>query len=211
MQARDRHALRRHCAVLSICVLVLVACGSSSSATPSARAVATRVVTYQPWTNSGTLTPGLRVSETVPADCEELSIADGARSGALRCFAGNEVLDPCFVAPSVQQAACLASPWDMSVTVVRLTTLPSPSAPASALPWAIELTDGEHCLFEAGATQSAGDKRLNYRCTGAGAAGLTLWGAPDETHQPWTILASSLLPNDPAFHLMNEPIAGAWS
>jgi hypothetical protein len=190
---------------------VLVACGPSSPAAPTVTTFTTRRLTFQPWTSAGALLASLRASTTVTADCEEQSIADAARSAALRCFAGDEILDPCFVAPSLQQAACLVSPWDSSVTVVHLMTLPSPSPPISTLPWAIELTDGEHCLYEAGATQNAGDKRLNYGCRRGGSSGLNLWGAIDQSHQPWTILASSVPPADPAFRLTDESIAVVWS
>jgi len=120
-----------------------------------------------------------------------------ARGDAWRCFSGNLVLDPCFsFSRHSASVICPSSPWSRTGIRLRLTsrlpvgfqTAPAPSTRAQ--PWALELGDGRRAVFASGASDSAEGMRLNYFFGSSADEGL--WGYPDRTSQPWTILIAPL-------------------
>jgi hypothetical protein len=161
-----------------------------ATAMPTAAPEATTQNLFQPFGPSG-VAPGLDVGQTVEGNCFAESF-DIYRSDAWRCTAGNEILDPCFTDPFQNQAflICSDSPLSNTVTVLNLTeplpALPTPSpdtvAMGKALPWVVELEEGQVCTFATGATGSIGGKRLNYACTGGG----SVWGELDIGQPVWT-------------------------
>ena len=109
--------------VIVLAVAVLAACASARAPALTA----TRQVHVSPVAADGKPVTGFRTTMTVShAGCEPGSEAIGL---AYRCFAGNELYDPCWAerapTPSV---LCLAQPW--SVTDIRLEV----DAPLSAIP-----------------------------------------------------------------------------
>ena len=164
-----------------------------ATAVPTAVAEATTQHLFQPFGPSG-VAAELTVSQTVDGNCWEGSLADSYRPDAWRCTAGNEILDPCFTDPFKNQdfLICSDSPLSDTVTVLNLTeplpVLPTPAPEtvetSKALPWVIELEEGQVCNFATGATGSMGGKRLNYGCTGNG----SVWGELDMSQPVWTAL-----------------------
>ena len=116
---------------------------TSTSAAPIRQ---TRQIVYRPFTDSGEIDPGLRVTATVTGRC----IA-GASDRTFRCFATGQkgtIYDPCFAAQV--PAYTFVCPTDPATPdVVKLTT-PSPvtDAPGTAVrPWAFQLSNGWVCVF----------------------------------------------------------------
>lgn len=121
---------------------------------------ATRVIDYQPPTTWAQQATGY---------CWVASLAVG-RPDAYRCMQGNAILDPCFAVPSLAQAViCPPPPPDPSPgTRIDLTQPPplgASGADGRALPWAMQLEDGQVCAMVTGATGTVGGKRLAYACT----------------------------------------------
>lgn len=82
-----------------------------------------------------------------------------------------------------------------------------PLHPVQSLqPWALELSDGLRCLFADGATNVIEGQRLNYFCGSASKEGL--WGLPDRTSTPWTIL---IAPFQATSLSEREAISHAWT
>jgi hypothetical protein len=113
------------------------------------------------------------------------------RLDAWRCVYGTTILDPCFSSEFADNVVC-PMPWNDTGTEINLTKpLPAPTnhrAPSLQLaPWAIEITTGTACVFNAGGPTIVHGKRLNYICS----AKLGLWGYPDRKTQPWTILSAA--------------------
>jgi len=118
-----------------------------------------------------------------------------ARRDAWRCFSGNLVLDPCFsFNRHSSSVVCPSSPSGRTGIRVRLTSrLPvgfqnAPAPSTRAQPWALELTDGRRAVFASGASDSIEGMRLNYFFGRSVEEGL--WGYPDRSSQPWTILVA---------------------
>jgi hypothetical protein len=113
------------------------------------------------------------------------------RADAWRCIIGNAISDPCFSSALAYGVVVCPTPWNDRGVEIRLTK-PLPKAlthsePSSALqPWALQLASGAHCLLASGASNVVQGKRLNYFCHASAKYGL--WGVPDRSTQPWTIL-----------------------
>ncbi len=148
----------------------------------------TTVTIFRAFTASGT--------PTIPTRSESGHCYTGAltvdRNDAWRCIVGNYLHAPCFSAP--QAAGVVVCP-DAQVNrglKIRLTKgLPRRYANTgrpslSNQPWALQLTNGQHCTFASGATNVIHGIRGNYTC-GAG-FNFGLWGFPSRRSEPWTIL-----------------------
>jgi hypothetical protein len=117
------------------------------------------------------------------------------RRDAWRCTSGDLLADPCFSARAKSRSVvCPEAPWSHRALLLKLTR-PLPRALANhprpslkAQPWAIELADGRRALYSSGATDALEGQRLNYFFGAATKEGL--WGYPDRSEQPWTILAA---------------------
>lgn len=194
------------------CITCATGCGVSthkvvSGTAPSpAAARQTAVHIYAPYSEEAKLT--VAVAKTVPGDCFVGSIIS-QRSDAWRCSAGNELLDPCFSGMlNARSVVCpMDGPWSGRVVRITLTRgLPTgntgTTAPLTDPAWAIELSDGGHCVFLAGTSTIVADLRENYQCTN----GVTLYGAESRSVEPWTIFGRA----GAAGQLTPEQIAAIW-
>lgn len=116
------------------------------------------------------------------------------RSDAWRCVVGNFIFDPCFSSPQAHGVVICPDREVTSGIRIQLTrSLPrqtNQGSPSLAnRPWDIELANGKHCLLASGASNVIGGVRLNYFCDPGTTYGL--WGYPDRSTQPWTILRGS--------------------
>jgi hypothetical protein len=154
----------------------------------------TTVETFSPWTAAGRISAGTKVLAHVRGACFAASIAVPL-SSAYRCKVGNQIYDPCLVAPGDKSSslACAASPWS-GVQVLHLTRpLPLTSTPltpasatvaeATARPWALALANGTRCVVDTGTTPQLGAVSLPFGCGPQGA----LASQVDESRQPWTV------------------------
>ena len=106
--------------------------------------------------------------------CVTTSTAVGG-TGVYRCFAGNQILDPCFAptgtgAPKV--LTCYTAPWSPAVQLTLTSTVPQTVKPLTIdRPWALELAGGLRCIATTGTTAVLQGVALGYRCPD-GTAGL---------------------------------------
>jgi hypothetical protein len=170
--ARRLRAMLAAAPVALAAIAVLTGCSSQPdvTATPGATAAAataaTRQVHVAPVGPDGTATASFRVTSTATgATCEPGSEAIGQ---AYRCFAGNEVYDPCWAEKaSSPTVLCVGEPW--AATAARLTVggtlapLAGP-APGPAPPWGVELADGQRCILLQGAHSEFGGQVIDYYC-----------------------------------------------
>jgi hypothetical protein len=96
-----------------------------------------------------------------------------ARPLAYRCFAGGEILDPCFArARTARSVVCFVDPWTAGTRVTVARALPADELLISTTrPWALELANGAHCVAATGVVGRVGSTVLLYRCGRAGASG----------------------------------------
>jgi hypothetical protein len=159
------------------------------------------------------LPAGLRVRAHVTGTCNDRSNVLGAPE-AHRCGAGKFIYDPCLgYAPDL---TCVDSPWARNVVSLHATaisyllphnkiitwktnsarnpprvTQPSLASVLKTPPWAVELANGERCVFVDGATFAISGERANYECshtTGFNDGnGAWVIGKPDRSHEPWFV------------------------
>jgi len=116
--------------------------------------------------SQGGLAAGLQVTRTAGgATCAP---ASEAISLAYRCFAGNEIYDPCWAdsqaaAPTV---LCLVLPWSHGVTKLAVTggLAPLVGSPGNVPPWGLQLADGRDCVLEQGAHDTFDGQPVDYYC-----------------------------------------------
>jgi hypothetical protein len=172
-----------------VTVLVAAVLGSlplDGQASPSAVAGAapTAVVHLRPIDRHGRELSGYTITkQRKHAHCVAGSQATGT---AYRCFSGNRILDPCWVQKPKRFAVCLAEPWSFRLIQLKVTggyhgKLPKRHA---ALPWGVQLADGEQCLIAQGASGAVGGKRINYFCAHTKNA---LYGKVDTRHHAWRV------------------------
>jgi hypothetical protein len=149
----------------------------------------TTIAYFVPW-SPGSLRAGFTVSQRIRGDCWTQSLVSG-RPDAWRCEAGNEIYDPCFVgAGGPTKVACAQSPFSKTLVVMRLTKpirrdakLASTFLRPLGLPWGLRLTNGDTCVFVAGATDAVAGERLNYACGKSG----WIFGQPDRSGELWVV------------------------
>ena len=169
----------------TLVLLVITAAGAAAADSTSA----TQIKLFTPY-GPGGLSKALSIAETVNGSCFAESIADASRSDAWRCSAGNAIHDPCFanVMSDGKTLACSLSPWDSKVTVMNVTTPPDsgkrkPISQSQAMPWALELANGDHCSLFTGATAPIAGMRINYGCPGGGQVA----GDIDRSQSVWRV------------------------
>jgi hypothetical protein len=165
----------------SIALALIVAAAASAS-------TATKTTIYQAFKSNGK--PAIHVVKTFHGSCNGGSIATD-RSDAWRCFAANQVLDPCFSSAKAKGVLlCPAAPWKASGVELKVSGAlklgDKGKASTSRMPWGIETTTGQKCAFASGASTVVDKQRLNYFCTGTD----ELWGIPSRKTKPWTILTA---------------------
>jgi hypothetical protein len=99
---------------------------------------------------------------------------------------GGTIADPCFAGPADGTGTLLCLQAPEATTALQVTpdgpvnTPPTPLP--NALPWYIELSNGQRCGMLGGATGLVNGMRLNYGCRDG-----TLFGDPDRSSPVWTI------------------------
>jgi hypothetical protein len=160
---------------LVVSLLVLAGCASSHHPTQSAAvggvqtssspagATVTKIRVFAPYDRSGAPTAGVAAHRS--GSCFTTSITVMA-ADAYRCFAGNELLDPCFVSPDRHDVLnCYPTPWGHP-TQLRVHKLPKATATVKITrPWAIELAGGQRCLATNGTPSILRGIPLTYKCT----------------------------------------------
>src|SRR5581483_5210050 len=148
MAAANVGVMLRRLAVLTVagaaglCGVVSISAGASAPAsTALSSPVPTSVVHVRPVDSHGNKLSDYTITKQLKhARCNAGSEAIGT---AYRCFAGNFVLDPCWVQQPKRFAICLSEPWG------------------------VQLANGTQCGFGQGATGTVGGKRINYFCAHA--------------------------------------------
>ena len=126
--------------VAAIVPSIAVVAQRTSSPTPAA----TRVVKYVPPAT-------LPARPAVDGTCQTDSTVAGYRPDAVRCLAGSQIYDPCFMTSRSDRVLCDVDPRDPTLgVVVNLTTaLPQPAAAGARdfgnHAWFFELADGSTC------------------------------------------------------------------
>jgi hypothetical protein len=167
----------------------------------------TTVMTFNPWTEAGRLSPGFTVlghvsggscftalgstnseGQTSEADT---SIGDPSNENAWRCISDNGIYDPCF-APigksDVTELACSVSPYLKDDVYLLEINQPIPTNSARAKhtglwPLVLVLQNGDQCEVIQGTAIRAG---FNYGCNDGNATN------PSTASEPWTV---TYLPN----------------
>lgn len=120
--------------------------------------------TFAPYDSSGRLT--VPVARHATGNCFTTSLA--APGGATyRCFAGNQILDPCFARPGTTTGggtlACVADPWSKATVLTVTKTLPGGSSVQRV--WAFRRADGARCVAATGTVPAVHGRNLDYHCS----------------------------------------------
>jgi hypothetical protein len=176
--------LRRSALGAAIAAAVMWCAGAASAAAPTERLV------FTPFAPDGSLRPSLKVTTHTGGRCDTGSYVV-ARRGVHRCFDGNVIRDPCFTDAAASTASgepvvvCVESPWSTAAVSLHLDEEPSSAGQAAPgrAPWALQLADGQRCVFAEGASNVVHGRRLNYFCTGK----RYLFGTPRTLSPTWRI------------------------
>lgn len=101
------------------------------------------------------------------ASCQFGSEASGT---AYRCFAGNYVIDPCWVAANKHYVDCLTAGWSHAVWRLHVTKgydnegYNRRHGGRGNDPWGVQTVSGARCGWLQGATGTVGKYRINYGC-----------------------------------------------
>lgn len=212
----DPMNFRKSSTVFALLVLLLVCTGfvigRETSSRPMVHVAAsplrTDVQFVTPWTPIAALSPQEKVSSSVSGSCWTGSIAVDD-SHAWRCASGNAVYDPCFAAYSYRPAevVCLDSPWSRVVLLHLTKQLPTSRGNAMtnksepSANWALELSNGDHCVIGTGTASLLGGVRLPYNCSSGALAGIV-----NTTFEPWTVEYY----RQGSGHLFEEDVRVAW-
>ena len=172
--------VKRTAVVLGLCALAAVPVTQATAGTRGGPAAAglrattavarTRLIDVRPVTARSQPRPGLKVGVAAkPATCEPGSDSVG---NAYRCFAGDDVYDPCWADETGGRPAsvvCQSAPWQHTVIRLRLKTglgpfLSAPRPREVRFPWGVQLTDGTRCLAAQGAHGTALGRVIEYGC-----------------------------------------------
>jgi len=142
----------------ALCILAVA--GIALGVEAGSAAAATKVKRYQAWTPEGDPVVGKFIERR--GDCNSGSSAT-VRSDAWRCFAGSNILDPCFENPMHdREVMCVRSPWARSGILLRTRLDPNDRFPIKAGPWYLVIRGRLRCGFVGGATTVVRSFRLNY-------------------------------------------------
>ena len=182
--------------VFVVVLLALVLTGCASHNQPARHAASTAQQAGAPGTHSGTVTRtfqaydpagnlAVKVSDVATGNCWTTSVAAPV-PGAYRCFAGNQILDPCFTPPKTAaptQIACVANPWSDAVVLTLTSSLPKGTPVDGKRPWALALNNGARCVSSTGTVPAIDGVNLDYHCTNGADAALADTAAATETAQ----------------------------
>jgi hypothetical protein len=130
-------------------------------------------------------------------DCQASNLSNDPES--LRCFASDQVFDPCWASLDAVTAVCLRDPWDRDVITLTIDNLDQGSNDeTNELPWALELAidpaaaDAVRCVFVGGAGATVAGQRVNWHCEQGGTDAGDVIGDPAvSTDRPWRVFYSS--------------------
>lgn len=158
----------------------------------------TQVRLMQPFNATGKLLPPYKQSATSSGgSC--ISSYESSDPGALRCFSGSGVADPCW--QGVNRVACLSAPWSTkALVIVNPQVNATPKASIGPIPWALEITDPANtgqilqCGFAGGTSAiTVAGMRANWDCfrkgqyNPRGFVGYALGAPQPATAKPWTV------------------------
>lgn len=176
MAVRGRLALIAAGVVGLGATLMISGLAMTASAAPAGTQTAvTKVTAFDPWTAAGKLVPGIKVAGRVQASgCTFGSSYDVGNPDAWRCsLASGGFYDPCFAAPNrshVTQVACMSNPWSGKATVLTLarplahSSWGTPRPSTAKYPWAMVLSNGQHCGVIGGTAPVVHGTGLYYGC-----------------------------------------------
>jgi hypothetical protein len=127
---------------------------ASTSTSTTVTVPGTEVITYQPFAVTGAIDPTLRVVAQASGTC-----LNGESSRSYRCFGGSGgIYDPCFAAPggTSQPLVCPNDPATNDVTTFAATSVTADHLSGVVRAWAIQLSGGQICRFETGASTGLG-------------------------------------------------------
>ena len=178
--AGDDAGVRRSLLPALLAAWALSAAGAVGA--PAAAAAGTRILKVSPTTAEGVLAPAYAIGQSVArAHCEAGS---DVLAGVYRCFAGNEVLDPCWAESGAAPAVlCLPAPWSHEVIRLALQAPLETSPPGPLEVWGVRLASGQRCLAAQGAHGLISARVVDYECPDR----LVLVGQPDRGHAEWRI------------------------
>jgi hypothetical protein len=150
------------------------------------------------------------VTKQESGSCFTRSLASSTRPDAWRCSAGNAILDPCYqrIMGDEKQLACpVGGPWPANIVLLTLTQpLPQEEGKEasrdSALPWALELANGQRCTMFTGATAPVAGMRINYGCPG----GFIVVGDIDRSQPLWRVFVEG----EKSIALEQVDVTAAW-
>lgn len=147
---------------------------SSPRPAPTNTPTVTAHHTFAPYDPSGQLTATVR-GATRTGTCWTTSIAIPI-AGVYRCFAANEIFDPCF-APAAETSpltvACFADPWHPGTLLTLRGPLPKDDPlPTDGHPWALQLANSARCVAITGVVPTVDGVAVEYTCDGGDVAGL---------------------------------------
>jgi hypothetical protein len=165
---------------------LLMGAGSAAPGPSARHAAATRVVRVRPVDSTGHLRSNYHVSRRLKANAHCV-LGSEATGNAYRCFAGNSILDPCWVqaGSSHSHVLCLTAPWSHAAIRLHVTKYDNSSmASQSSEPWGIRLVSGIRCAFVQGASEVIHGRRLSYFCQNSKTV---LLGNPSRAKPVWRI------------------------
>jgi hypothetical protein len=184
--AREEGFVMRRLLVLLSAVVALVgfvpSVGVAQDATPEASPARTDIRYFLPFGPDGTLNANLTVTSEATGTCDFESIADPDRPDAWDCITSdNEILDPCFENPMSPpdgpvELACAESPFTnevVHITIDEPLNREKEGAPEHpfapwALPWALELANGDRCSLLHGTLTVMAGETVYYGCENQG-------------------------------------------
>jgi hypothetical protein len=184
---------------IAIAIVVLSACGGDSGAAVTQ----TNVKTFVAWKSDGSA-PLLKVANNAIGSCFGASAVVDA---AFRCFAGSEILEPCFAPPSVPNpnvVACARDPWS-DLTLVNINGgLPESTPATTSNPrWAMELENKDRCVsLGVSSSDASNGVVMRFACNSRSTA-----TDFDKASQPWVVQYNK---NNISFDLVPVNVAEAW-
>ncbi len=155
---------------------------TTTSTTSLPQPAGTRVLTFEPFSVQGTVLSTLRVTATVSGHCLTGGVAGNS---SYRCFAGNDIYDPCFARPGASNGPllCTSNPARSEVVQLDVGTLPEPlGGVPEERSWAIQLSNGQICVLVDAAWGGLGP----FGCQPAPPATLADCHVPEKASPWWT-------------------------
>ena len=130
--------------------------GTSTTRMPPTTVSGSQEITYQPFTATGAIDAGLRVTASATGTC-----TTGETRRTYRCFGKGPtsgIYDPCFVGPhsTAQPLVCPRNPATRDIVEFTATAVTSQPPVTTTRPWAMQLSTGQVCLVVSAAWSGLG-------------------------------------------------------